>query len=282
MIQVLRRTHLGLQDSLVPSHTEKLQRLVDKFEAAGSPRDEIFKLRSVNGFAKAALTMEWIAKRVEFNNEEFVPDQFDADVTLLNDKLFEAFLGEPFDVMASPHESPPAEVVEPEAEPSVARPEFEPAAAQPEPEPVEEPQMQPEPAPAISPATDEEGPGLTEMLDQNLLLGFQRFTEIVSSVAQKTPAERKTIFAVLGMIAKSSMDIARMQKKKDILDFFQSVVKFITYVDSQGSTQDARVAEVMKTVGERLSDALKGKSNGVALLRGINEILQDPQTVLNK
>ena len=44
--------------------------------------------------------------------------------------------------------------------------------------------------------------------------------------------------------------------------------------------QDARVAEIMREVGERLSAALKERSNGPALLRSINQILQNPESSL--
>jgi hypothetical protein len=82
------------------------------------------------------------------------------------------------------------------------------------------------------------------------------------------------------MIAKSSTEVARAQGKKEILEFFQSVIKFIQYVDSSGSAQDSRVAEIMRNVGERLSKALAERSNGAALLQSINEILQDPERSL--
>ena len=122
-----------------------------------------------------------------------------------------------------------------------------------------------------------EPPALTELLDQNLLLGFQRFTEIVSKLGEKSPSERKSVFAVLAMIAKSSTEMARAQGKKEILEFFQSVIKFIQYVDSSGSAQDSRVAEIMRNVGDQLSKALVERSNGAALLQSINQILQDPE-----
>ena len=82
------------------------------------------------------------------------------------------------------------------------------------------------------------------------------------------------------MIAKSSTEVARAQGKKEILDFFQSVIKFIQYVDSSGATQDSRVAEIMRDVGDRLSKALAERSNGAELLQSINEILQDPERSL--
>ena len=336
LLQVFRRTQASLQDSLIPLHASKMHQLTEKLEQAPTLKDEIGRLRNVNGFTKAALSMQWIMERVEKSGEDFSPDQFDIDAATLNDKLFEAFLSEPFDAptdaaVAAPLEAStdslagPAgeaiaaepEHVEPESAPvsessmetyvePQAQPQSEPESqpepltglqpqlesqleSQPEPltglqlqlESQPESQPQPEPEPATPPPPPvEEAPALTDLLDQNLLLGFQRFTEIVSKLGEKTPSERKSVFAVLAMIAKSSTDVARAQGKKDVLDFFQSVIKFITYVDTSGSAQDSRVAEIMREVGERLSKALKERSNGPALLQSINQILQNPESSL--
>jgi hypothetical protein len=291
VIQVLHRTQAGLQDSLIPFHGGKMKRLTERLEQAANLRDEIRSLQCVSGFTKAALSMEWVMERVTRSGEDFSPDQFDLDATLLSDKLFEAFLSEPFDVPAEPlnpagpsnaafsepfvettaplsvQEQLPAEVpVEYATEVSeVSTPQVE-AEVVPEPEP-----------PAPEPEPVKEPPALSELLDQNLLLGFQRFTEIVSKLGEKSPSERKSVFAVLAMIAKSSTEMARAQGKKEILEFFQSVIKFIQYVDASGSAQDSRVAEIMRDVGERLSKALVERSNGAALLQSINQILQDPE-----
>ena len=318
LLQVFRRTQASLQDSLIPLHAAKMNQLTEKLEQAPALKDEIVRLRNVSGFGKAALSMQWIMERVEKSGEDFSPDQFDLDATTLNDKLFEAFLSEPFDAPTDQSVAPPADTpaelnAEPVAEnfadehakqeaPSEfdaspqtpaeiqTQPESQP---QPQPEPESQPEPLPElpvessvaPEPELAPAPSPpppvaEAPALSDLLDQNLLLGFQRFTEIVSKLGEKTPSERKSVFAVLAMIAKSSTDVARAQGKKDVLDFFQSVLKFIAYVDSSGSAQNSRVAEIMREVGERLSRALKERSDGPALLQSINQILQNPESSL--
>ena len=289
LLQVLHRTQAGLQDSLIPFHGTKMRRLTERLEQAASLKQELQSLQHVSGFTKAALSMEWVMERVTKSGEDFSPDQFDSDATLLSDRLFEAFLSEPFDAPAessvesgssagalseSSVESIVPQSVEEQAELPVVS-----AVDAPEPSSLPaQPEFIPEhPAP---PPPPEEPPALTELLDQNLLLGFQRFTEIVSKLGEKSPSERKSVFAVLAMIAKSSTEVARAQGKKEILEFFQSVIKFIQYVDSSGSAQDSRVAEIMRNVGERLSKALAERSNGAALLQSINEILQDPERSL--
>lgn len=296
LLQVLHRTRAGLQDSLIPFHAGKMNLLTERLENSPSLKEELKRLRHVNGFTKAALSMEWVMERVVRSGEDFSPDQFDVDATLLSDKLFEAFLSEPFDApteVRNPEEPAPTipqtpEIVEPVAAdeiPQVVPPvsaeiPVEEVAVAPEPPVVAEPPIEPEapaepaPPPVVAP------PALTDLLDQNLLLGFQRFTEIVSKLGEKTPSERKSVFAVLAMIAKSSVDVARAQGKKDVLEFFQSVIKFITYVDSSGSSQDSRVAEIMREVGARLSKALTERSDGPALLQSVNQILQNPESAL--
>jgi hypothetical protein len=288
VLQVLQRTQAGLQDSLIPFHGNKMKRLTERLEQAANLKTELQMLKHVNGFTKAALSMEWLMERVTRSGEDFTPDQFDLDATLLSDKFFEAFLSEPFDVPAealapigsasavsnesSVEASVPVSIIEQpttevEALPATETPEAA-VIASPDPEII------PEPIPAPVPS---EPPGLKELLDQNLLLGFQRFTDIVSKLEEKSPSERKSVFAVLTMIARSSSEVARAQGKQEILDFFQSVTKFIQYVETSGSAQDSRVAAMMRDVGERLTKALAEPTNGAALLQSINEILQAPE-----
>ncbi|HTR82756.1 MAG TPA: hypothetical protein VMM58_14100 [Bacteroidota bacterium] len=286
LLQVLHRTETGLQDSLIPFHAGKMQRLAERLDQAASLKDELLRLQTVYGFTKAALSMQWVMERVERSGEDFSPDQFDIDATLLSDKLFEAFLSEPFDV--------PADVSTAVEPPAAGATEEVPVAEQPylSGELLQDSPSVEETSAGISadvpaqeavheePPVAAEPPALSELLDNNLLLGFQRFTEIVSKLGEKTPSERKSVFAVLAMIAKSSADVARAQGKTDILEFFQSVLKFIAYVDSSGSAQDSRIADIMREVGERLSKALTERSDGAELLKSINQILQNPESVL--
>ena len=282
VIQVLHRTQAGLQDSLIPFHGSKMKRLTERLEQAGNLRDELHSLQRVSGFTKAALSMEWVMDRVTRTGEDFSPDQFDVDATLLSDKLLEAFLSEPFDgpVETSVSSGPSSPALSaPSMESSVPLNVEERPFAELRIDTGEELSgaLEPQTQAEAAPEPVKEPPALSELLDQNLLLGFQRFTEIVSKLGEKSPSERKSVFAVLAMIAKSSTEMARAQGKKEILEFFQSVIKFIQYVDSSGSAQDSRVAEIMRDVGERLSMALVERSNGAALLQSINQILQDPE-----
>jgi hypothetical protein len=300
LLQVLRRSHLALQDSLIPVHAEKCHRLIQNFERAPSLSTELETLRLVTGFTRAALAMEWVMRRVKANREELSDTQFERDVELLNDKLFEAFLSEPFDAPAPAQEAADESIIEIEETipdvPSI--PETVPAEeeisavdspaaiadtiADREPSEITSPVISEEPTPepvsqTVVPPSEPDSPPLTELLDQNLLLGFQRFSDILANLAQRPPAERKSAFAVLGMIAKSSIDVARAQGKKDVQDFFESMVTFIKKISDEGGMNEEQVSGALKIVGQKMIDALLEKSNGATLLKNIRSILENPQ-----
>ncbi|MCK9408659.1 MAG: hypothetical protein M0R68_05950 [Bacteroidetes bacterium] len=98
LLRTLHRTSSGLTDSLIPAHGAKLTKLVNKFESADTVTGEVNTLMSVQGFGKCALAMEWLLERTQRSNDYFSPEQFESDVLLLNEKLFEAFLNQPFDM----------------------------------------------------------------------------------------------------------------------------------------------------------------------------------------
>jgi hypothetical protein len=98
LLRALRRTSSGLTDSLIPAHGAKLTKLLSKFESAETITGEVQTLMYVQGFGKCALAMEWLLERTQRTNDFFSPEQFESDVLLLNEKLFEAFLNQPFDM----------------------------------------------------------------------------------------------------------------------------------------------------------------------------------------
>ena len=181
LLQVLRRTQEGLQDSLLPYHAEKLRHLVQRLEQAANLKEELDRLQRVSGFMKVALSMEWVMDPCVMQSEEdFSPDQFDADATLLSDKLFEAFLSEPFDAPSehsvSPGASdatsndPPAEFVVSPSGPT--EPGLAPVAVAAD---STELSNQDQPEVIIGP---EETPGLSDLLDQNLLPAFSALPKL--------------------------------------------------------------------------------------------------------
>lgn len=98
LLRALSRTSSGLTDSLIPAHGSKLTKLVAKFDAAYDVTSEVHTLMQVQGFGKCALAMEWLLERTRRSNDFHSPEQFESDVLLLNEKLFEAFLNQPFDM----------------------------------------------------------------------------------------------------------------------------------------------------------------------------------------
>lgn len=98
LLRALSRTSSGLTDSLIPAHGAKLTKLVAKFDAADNVSTEVQRLMQVQGFGKCALAMEWLLERTRRTNDYYSPEQFESDVLLLNEKLFEAFLNQPFDM----------------------------------------------------------------------------------------------------------------------------------------------------------------------------------------
>lgn len=98
LLRALRRTSNGLTDSLIPAHGVKLTKLLNRFEATESVTHEVNSLLQVQGFGKCALAMEWLLERTKMSADYIAPEQFESDVLLLNEKLFEAFLNQPFDM----------------------------------------------------------------------------------------------------------------------------------------------------------------------------------------
>jgi hypothetical protein len=261
LLQVLRRTEAGLEDSLIPVHVDKCKHLIQAVELAPSLTQEIERLKSVHGFLRAALTMEWIMRRVEATGEEFSPDQFERDITVLNDKLLESFLSEPLDMQAVVREEPAASAEEPvSADESLSPDDYF--------------------VPVIDSAFEME-PGLSDLLDQNMLLGFQRFVETVHTFIEREPTERKRTLSVIGMIARSSMDVARAQKKNELHDFFDSFAAFTKYVEEHEQQRNDDVAAVFVDIGDRLTIALNQPTKGAVHLKHITAMLKDPASLIH-
>jgi hypothetical protein len=264
LLQVLRRTQTGLEDTLIPVHAEKCNRLIDRIVQSPWPQVEIDRLKTVGGFLRAALCMEWIMRRVEVTGEEFSLEQLDQDITTLNDRLFESFLSEPFDAPQAQSES------------SGAAAEQHPVAVV---EPLTEDQYF---APIIDTAFEMDAkPGLANILDQNMLLGFQRFAETIDTFIEKEPAERKRTVSVLGMIARSSSDVAHAQGKTDLQNFFDVFGAFVKYVEDKDLSRNDDVAVVMVDVGDRLKHALQEPRNGEVYLRHLTTMLKNPSSLIH-
>jgi hypothetical protein len=285
LMQVLRRAQLGLQESLLPHHAETCDRLFIKLEEVPSVSREIENLKRVRGFSKAGLVMEWIVVRAGRPEEEFSSDQFEADISLMNETLFEAFLNEPFEPQQEMSDGPvdPQQTQAVEEEPVTDDAGVAEASVEPEATITEVLETQPE-STAISSqaaAAQEDPRGLAEIFDQNFMLAFQRFTAMILTLPDKAPEERESSLPMITMIAKGSVDVARGLNRKEIGDFFQSVIKFLSFVNGKGLAKDEQVAVVLRDIGDQLLSGLQQKSGGAALLYSAMEKLEQQEAILN-
>ena len=305
LLQAVRRAQLGLQDSLIPFHSEKLSKLIDTLESAQSLSGELIHLRSVNGFMKSALSMEWILLREEKTSKSSTSsDTFESDVQLLNEKLFESFLGEPFDAPQISQEETPQEEMRQE---QTTQEEFvlpqtieEPVTHEPistqenvlgsslsEPDwntTVQSSLIETESSSYSTPieTRPEVSPSLKNILDQNMVLGVQRFAESAISLSEKAPIERGISISVLKMISKSSVDMARAHNKIGVAEFFLSVIAFIEYSEKAGIAKDDKTSEVLHDIGDRITIALNDTANGMKHLDNIKKYLVHPKDILGK
>ncbi|GEM_PF-2019122 len=312
LLRVLRRTHLGLQDSLIPAHSVKLSRLVEKFERAQSISSEVAAIQRVQGFGKCGLAMEWLLNRTAQPNDSFSPEQFESDVLLLNEKLFEAFLNQPFDMP----DFSKAEAVEPPQRHihqniQVSADEFFVPAFQEQrsPSPTDEAAAKPdvyqqsesfadpnwsastsateafESALASSSAESTESgisPPLSDIMEPELMEATQRVAQSAVEFIEKTPNERPIAMAVIRVSAKAALESAKVSKNLVVQDFYSTFVTLINYADQEGKIRSDVFADIIRDIGDRLFIALKESSNGVNRLKNLTKFIHEPKELFQK
>lgn len=300
ILRVLHRTNAGLQDSLIPAHGAKLKRLVDTFDSSPSLAGEIAALMSVRGFGKCALAMEWLYERTRRTDDDFSPEQFESDVLLLNEKIFEAFLNQPFDMPDYGRAAGPAETVRPvNADVQMSADELQlsegSTVSTPPPPTLTEPswdtvtpifsslESELTAAPAIESETPSGNePGLRDIFDAELTEIAGRVAESAALVIEKSAAERPVTVSVLRVSARAAMDAARAANNLVAQDFFGALVKFIGTADEMGKIRHDLFAESLRDVADRLAIALSQPDNGMVLLKNITAYLADPKELLGK
>lgn len=301
ILRVLHRTNAGLQDSLIPAHGAKLKRLVETFDASPSLAGEIAALMSVHGFGKCALAMEWLYERTRRPEDEFTPEQFESDVLLLNEKIFEAFLNQPFDMPDYSRAAGAAEMVRPvNAEVQMSADELQlsdghTASSSAPPPTLSEPSWDTvtpifsslesdlTSAPASAPETfSGSEPGLRDIFDAELTEIAGRVAESAALVIEKSAAERPVTVSVLRVTARAAMDAARAANNLVAQDFFGALVRFIGTADEMGKIRHDLFAESLRDVADRLTIALSQPDNGMVLLKNITAYLADPKELLGK
>lgn len=304
LLHVLHRTSAGLVDSLIPAHGAKLQKLLDKFLQSLSPEMEVNSLIHVQGFSKCALAMEWLLKKTKASNNSFSPEQFESDILLLNEKLFEAFLNQPFDMpdFSRTFEAP----VRPIQDIHISDDEFFSSSySHTELSPtsltdadggsnkqISEPSwdtstpMLESFESALTAAPSESGrsdlsPSLADAMTADLLDATQRVAQSAIEFSDKQPSERAILMSVLRVIARSAIESAQNTNNIIVQEFYEALIRLISFADEQGKIRTDIVAETIHDIGDRLMNALRQTSGGITTLQNITKYINDPKAILS-
>ncbi|MBW7888172.1 MAG: hypothetical protein H3C35_07415 [Bacteroidetes bacterium] len=285
VLKVLRRTHLGLQDSLFPAHAEKLSNLVVKMDQSDSLIEEIQKIKLVNGFAKCALSIEWLFKRIESEKSEPTPEQFESDVLFLNEKIFEAFLNQPFEAPETSDYSPLTnDSFGMESSGSLGDSLQSPFSDFPASQnPLSEPDWGMTAStelPSEIPSSTEKSPALKDALSEILLESIQKISEMLFEYVEKNSNERLVTMAVVRMTAKTAAENARSESNIIGQEFFQKLNELVNYLDKEGKLKTDSTASLMMDIGDRMKHAVQSENSGVSLLGKITEYIHDPKELL--
>ncbi len=306
LLRVLDRTSSGLVDSLIPSHGAKLTKLVDKFSHSQSPEHEVNTLIHVQGFSKCALAMEWLLKKTKASNNSFSPEQFESDILLLNEKLFEAFLNQPFDMpdFSRTFEAP----IRPIQDIHISDDEFfsssysrtEQSSAislstdavagidQPISEPIWDtstPMLESfESALTASPLESDQNhssPSLVDSMNADLWEATQRVAQSAIEFSDKLPSERAIAMSVVRVTARSASDTAKNTNNIVVQDFYEALIRLIGFADEQGKIRTDLFAETIHDIGDRLLNAMRQSNGGITILQNITNYINDPKELLS-
>ncbi len=303
LLRALRRTSNGLTDSLIPAHGAKLTKLLHRFESTGALRREINALLNVQGFGKCGLAMEWLLERTKRSNDYFAPEQFESDILLLNEKLFEAFLNQPFDMpdFSRTFEAPARPI---QQNIQISDDEFlgtnyhsantssqQSASSVSEPAPIGESMTEPDWGGTFSPsvtAAVSEGsphntsPSLSETMTQDLFESSERIAQTAIEFNDKQSNERPIAMAVLRVTIRASLDVAKALNNVIAQDFFEAMLRLIALSDEHGKIRSDGFADVIHDIGDRFLNALHSPSDGITLLKNITTFISDPKELLAK
>ncbi len=295
LLRALRRTSSELADSLIPAHGVKLTKLLDKFERADSVEQEVQTLLQVQGFGKCALAMEWLLERTKRSDDNFVPEQFESDTLLLNEKLFEAFLNQPFDMpdYSQTFEAPVRQI---QHDIQLSDDEFigtsypqQKTALQTEPEQLLEQKItQPITEPSWNTSSSSEtsandaSPALSDAMNPDLFESTKRVAQSAVEFFDKAANERSISMAVLRVAARTAGETAKASANLVGQDFFNALLRLISYADEQGKIRSDVFAEIIRDTGDRLHFALNQPSGGVTLLKNITTYINESKELFSK
>jgi len=272
VLQVFRRAQAMLEADINPEHVAYLLKLGQKFALTSDLRTEVVCLNFIQGFSKAGIAFEWLLGRSK-RDSEFSLEQFDADVQMLYDALIEAFNAEGFDPFAldeQPSRQADADTAHALPPPDwTAAPAAVPAAAMGVTAAVMPPDLS-------TMAAD--SPSFTDLLDHPMLLTVRRLADSAAMFDKKGEGERATSLAVLKMMAKNVVDMARPQNKVVVTGTFIEVASLIEAIERRGLVKDPAIAKDVSQLGMMLSYALHDMSSGIRYMQEITEFIHATKT----
>jgi hypothetical protein len=303
LLRALRRTISGLADSLIPAHSAKLAKLLERFESADSVTEEVRALLNIQGFGKCALTMEWLLERTKHSVDNDAPEQFESDALLLNEKLFEAFLNQPFDMpdYSRTFEAPARPIQQNiqisddeflgtsySAQGASSEPEQSPAPYESITEPnwdtstsLETSASHFTSSPAVGSQTDA-SPSLRDVMNADLFESTERIAQTALEFIDKQPNERPIAMAVLRVTVRAALESTKISGIVIAQDLFESLLRLIAYADEHEKIRTDDFADIIRDVGDRLSTALKQSNSGITFLKNITNYINNPKDLFKK
>jgi len=272
VLQVFRRAQAMLEGDINPEHVAYLLKLGQKFALTSDLRTEVVCLNFIQGFSKAGVAFEWLLGRSK-RDTEFSLEQFDADVQMLYDALLDAFNADGFDPFALDEKSdmPAAD----SAAHALPPPEW--ATAQ-----ADVPGAATGITSAVMPpdvsTMAAHTPSFTDLLDHPMLLTVRRLADSAAMFDKKAEGERATTLAVLKMMAKNVVDMARPQNKVIIAGTFIEVASLMEMIERRGLVKDQAIAKDVSQLGTMLSYALHDMSSGIRYMQEITEFIHATKT----
>ncbi len=261
VLQVFRRAQSMLEGDVKPEHVAYLLKLGQKFAHTSDLRTEVVCLNFIQGFAKAGIAFEWLLARSK-RDTEFSLEQFDADVQLLYDAVIDAFNADTFDPFTwddAPVPGTEAATVQ----------------ALPEPDWNNIPSAVSDTIP-VSVASDVfDTPPFVDLLDHPMLLTVRRLADSAAVFDKKPMAERAMSLAVLKMMAKNVVDMARPQNKVVISGTFSEIASILEAIERKGLVKDPNITKIITQLGTMLSFALHDASSGIRYMQEISEFIHE-------
>jgi hypothetical protein len=265
-------------------HQTSLDRIRDRVTSASDIDTELNSLYQVKGFAEFALSLMWIADKVE--KDATLDESTLAEETLVFEKLRYA-LG---DISASSQESTsPTEMVDlpslPEYE-STSSPALEGMSMSPS-EPLRELTPSPEPTPGVlldSWGKEPQAPKQTSSMGGSTTMGseqehgFANLLERFLESVQSGNDDRTTLLS--DVINECNTVVTADLVPEDYKQFCQLLVEFLQYISDNQYLDDIRVMNIVSNIQDPVNQwARSEQNNRTGLLDPAIEILRDYKTM---